>query len=245
MTAQRRSTLLGAAGAVLLSALLALCLLAVLTPTSVAAVTPNCSRDAIQNPDADPDGDYLTNQQECRGRFDADWWDTDDDGLGDAYEDNDGDNLKTHEEFKAGFDPLKAESDATAEFPLGDGIRDDYEDTDRDGLDTWEEFRARATLGRVSCASKNFSATEKPRTTTFDPRNADSYTIVDGTCARNGTLDGREDIDKDTRLTTGMLTTAEEFDLNWDPNDRDTDDDGIWDGDEAGPGSEEGRAFKR
>ncbi len=173
----------------------------------------------------DSDGDGLSNADEIRfGSFEGDR-DSDDDGVLDGDEpapgvDLDGDGLL--------------------------GVRDP--DSDGDGLFDGTELGVTTPTIGTDLASLAFVPDADPSTRT-DPTRADT----DG----GGVPDGDEDDDKNGRVDPGELdpldprddfrrrdtdrdglTDDEEAMLGTDPTDADSDDDGVPDGDEPGPGED-------
>jgi hypothetical protein len=83
--------------------------------------------NGVCKPDSDGDG-IVDNQDNCPDEPNEDQSDIDQDGTGDACDDDiDGDGLKNNFETKYGLDPYNQDTD-------GNGIFDGDEDTDNDGL---------------------------------------------------------------------------------------------------------------
>jgi hypothetical protein len=189
----------------------------------------------IPYPDADNDGDSLTNYEEYKLCYDSSLStctdplnpDTDDDGLYDGYEldigispviqDSDGDKILDGIEIKFGTMPNNTDTDGDqmddyweyTHMLDGADYSDANDDPDSDGLTNLEEYQFDTRL---------------------NPRNADTDndTMSDGWEVENG-LDPIND-DRNLDNDNDDLSNLEEFDLETDPTDADTDGDGMPDG---------------
>lgn len=180
--------------------------------------------DDVSDPEADNDGDGLSNGEEAEQGTDPTDPDSDGDGIDDGTEldqgtnpnnsDSDADGLDDAAEQEAGTDPNNSDSD-------GDGIGDGSEtnagtdpndaDSDDDGLSDSEEN----DLGT-------------------DPNDADSDD--DGLDDGNETGSGSDPNDADT--DDDGLTDGEEQEAGTSPNNPDSDGDGVSDGDEVDAGTD-------
>jgi hypothetical protein len=151
--------------------------------------------------DSDDDNDDMPDEWEVHYGFDPK--DPDD-----ARKDEDGDRLTNVNEFKFDSDPLN-------------------EDTDKDGLNDWDEWDARKVWGK--------STNPKEADSDHDGT-SDSWEVINGF---NPTVDDSDlDSDKDGfdangngKLDVGeFYTNLEEYQNKTDPNNPDTDGDGMWDG---------------
>ncbi len=174
-------------------------------------------------PPADDDNDGLTNEEEEEIGSDPNDADTDDDGVLDGDEAN------------AGFDTD------------GDGLINVLDpDSDNDGILDGTESGITVPHPDTDVSQGNFVPDADPSTTTF-PLVADTD--------HGGVPDGAEDPNHDGAIDAGELdpndpaddvappdddndglTNAEEEAIGSDPNDADTDDDGVIDGDEPNAG---------
>jgi hypothetical protein len=204
-------------------------------------------------PNADPDGDGLTNAQEAKLGTDPNKADTDSDGLTDGVEvnntktdplkaDTDGDGLTDGAEVNTTkTDPLKADTD-------GDGLTDGAEvnttktdplkaDTDSDGLTDGAEVNTTKTDplkadtdgdGLTDGIEVNRSKTN-PLSIDSDGDGVDDKTEVGATPAKPTDTDGDGipdalDTDDDN---DGILTKYEDINKDGNPANDDTDKDGI------------------
>ena len=181
---------------------------------------PNVAADDV-TPPADDDMDGLTNAEEAELGTDPQDADSDDDGVLDGAEANYADDTD------------------------GDGLINPLDpDSDNDGLFDGTEVGVTTAHADTDVGAGHFRPDADPATHT---------SMVDRDTDHGGVPDGAEDTDKDGQVDTGErdprdpaddatppadddmdgLTNAEEGELGTDPQDADSDDDGVIDGAEA------------
>jgi uncharacterized protein (TIGR03382 family) len=181
---------------------------------------PNVAADDV-TPPADDDMDGLTNAEEAELGTDPQDADSDDDGVLDGAEANYADDTD------------------------GDGLINPLDpDSDNDGLFDGTEVGVTTAHADTDVGAGHFRPDADPATHT---------SMVDRDTDHGGVPDGAEDTDKDGQVDTGErdpldpaddatppadddmdgLTNAEEAELGTDPQDADSDDDGVIDGAEA------------
>ncbi len=208
----------------------------------------------------DSDGDNLIDVLERRAGTDPLDSDTDDDGLTDDVELEDGD--PTAYNPGVDTDPLDADTD-------DDGIRDGEEevagvdglvtdpldaDTDDDGLPDGLETSASGVSGGVSDGQGvPYEGTGAPFVVDADPTTQTDPTRRDTDAG--GLADAVEDLDRDGQVDDGETNPNDPSDdrrdldgdglvnqvedrLGTDPKDPDTDGDGLFDGEEVAPGQD-------
>lgn len=176
-----------------------------------------------ENPNADPDGDGLTNAEEKQLGTNKKVADSDGDGLSDGEEvkttktnplamDTDGDGLSDANEVRIEkTDPNKADTD-------GDGLNDGDEitkyktdplkaDTDGDGLNDGDEvMKYKANPLKADTDGDGLNDGAEVNTHKTDPlkSDTDAGTVNDGTEVTRGTnpLDPSDDVPKKAELTT-------------------------------------------
>ena len=177
----------------------------------------------------DDDGDGLTNSEETLYGTDRDNPDSDGDGL------SDGDEVHIYS-----TDPAQADSDGDL-LDDGDEIMNwstdpNHPDTDRDGLDDGEEILAYGTNAtREDTDGDGLLDGEEVNEQNTDPlvKDTDEGGISDGVeVLVDGTdpLNGSDDLDPTGDRDGDGLTNGEEQVLGTDPDNPDSDDDGLADG---------------
>jgi hypothetical protein len=219
-------------------------------PADVEATAPAGGVECGAVEPGDADGDGLTDDEEQDLGTDPDNPDTDGDGLTDGEEvDTDGDGPDTG----TGTDPLDPDTDDGgvtdgAEVDNGTNPVDDpaddlpSTDTDGDGLTDDEEDTLGTDPDDPDTDNDGLSDGEEVNTVGTDPLDPDTDDggVTDGAEVDNGTnpVDDPADDLPATDPDGDGLTNEEEEQLGTDPNDADTDNDGLSDGEEvAGPGS--------
>ena len=185
---------------------------------------PNVGADDVDGPNPDPDGDGLPTDQEDILGTDPNDADSDDDGVPDGAE-------------RAAAEDTDGDGDINALDP----------DSDGDGLLDGTELGAVNPTPDTDLTVGRFVPDADPSETT-DPLNpdTDAGTVRDGDedTDRNGRVDpgerdpnvGADDVGDDS--DGDFLGDALEIDVGTDPNDADSDDDGIPDGSEPALGND-------
>ncbi len=157
--------------------------------------------------DSDTDGDYIDDSWEYEYGLDLLSFD--------SNLDNDSDNLSNLDEYNANTNPNNNDTD-------GDGLNDEVEvnlyscsplicDSDEDGINDYDEIMVYET--------------NPVEIDTDDDGMGDLFEINNG-------LDPKDDSDKYGDLDNDELKNFDEFELGTDPNKKDTDNDGLSDGEE-------------
>jgi len=186
--------------------------------------------NGIVDGDEDRDQDGLTDSEELNlSLTDFDNSDTDGDGIIDPFDDEDSDSLNNKDEIKRGTDTHLEDTD-------GDGITDDQEfefsnptnpDSDNDGLNDGEEL-ALGTDPLVFDTDKDGLGDGEEVMLRSNPLDIDTDHdfLIDGIDINIGLLTWDSDLD-------GIPDGIEKSYLNTDPENSDTDGDGLLDAEEA------------
>jgi len=194
--------------------------------------------DFVDDPAGDRDGDGLLNGWEVSFGLDPD----SDQGNDGAGGDQDGDNLTNLEEQSGGTSPILADTDADGfndDVETGTGTFVDLSDTGTDPLDSDSDDDG--LLDGAEDTSGNFVDENQAGSDPFDP-DTDGDGFTDGYEGTNG-LDPNDDGTIDVNNgpagdpDSDTSNNQSEFDRGTDPQNDDTDDDGLLDGYEDNTGT--------